>query len=449
MTSGGLFTANATKNGYAYATMGGLTGSARTFARINGDLSASTVWSAANGPYLVESLTIPSGRTLTIQPGAVVKFLSSGSEIVVSGTLNVNGTSGSRVTFTTAKDDTAGGDTNLDGSAASPAAGDWDEIVVDTGGVAAIHYANIRYGGSSWQGSFYGAVQAMNGSHLTVTNSTISDNKFGLHADRASTLQVSNTSFARNTSGAAWIYSPPDATVLSGNTFTGPVALPGKYAGIHLEGDVTGVLTLPAEGVYTIPSLHVPTGAAITFNPGAIVKLLNTNSEITVYGTLNAIGTAASGLTPAKTCVFTSIKDDTIGGDTEGNGAATSPAQGNWSSIAISNGGTATMHYALVSYGGNAAVRTATEAYYGAITCYTSGTFDGQHSDFVNNKVAVSGRQPIQPDRHADAGRQHRCAQLLLGQRKRSELYGPRCWRLDRVLHVRLQHRRHRRSRRQ
>lgn len=391
VTSGGLFTGNATNNGYIYAKLGGLTGSARSFARINGELTANTVWSEANGPYLVDILTIPVGRTLTIQPGAVVKFLTSSSYLRVYGTLNAGGTAAANVTFTSVKDDTAGGDTNLDGSAAAPAAADWDEVVVQSGGHANLNWTNVRYGGSSWMGSFYGAVQAMNGGHLSVKNSTISANKFGLHADNAATLEVSTTSFAGNTSGAAWINNPPEGTVLSGNTFVGTAAAPGKYAGVHIEGDVKGNLALPAEGVYTIPALDIPVGTSVTFGPGAIVKFLTVDSRISVYGTLNAIGAAASGSTPVKTCVFTGIKDDSVGGDTAGDGSATSPAAGNWETIYLGSGGAATMRYALVRYGAKSGIHTASEAYYGAIDCSSDSAFTAQYCDFVDNKVAVSG----------------------------------------------------------
>jgi hypothetical protein len=399
ITSGGLYTSNATNNGYVYAKLGGLTGSARVFARITGVLPASTTWTAANGPYLVNDLEIPAGRTLTIEAGTVVKFLTSNSKISVGGTLNVNGISASKVTFTSVKDDTAGGDTNLDGTAAAPAPADWDEIAVTSGGRATFNWADVRYGGSAWSGNDYAALEAYSDSHLIVKNCTVSANKFGLSADRAATLEISGTDFARNTGGAAWLYSPPDDTVLDGNTFTGPAAMPSKYAGIHLEGNITGSLTLPAEGVYTVEQIYIPAGAALTFKPGTVVKFLSAiaPSLIEVRGTLNAVGVARNGATPAVTCVFTSIKDDTIGGDTGGDGTASTPLPGNWNSIIVASGGTATMHNSLVSYGGSGGVTGPDAAYYGAVQCASDGTLNGQFCDFVNNKVAVSGADQSSP----------------------------------------------------
>ena len=57
-------------------------------------------------------------------------------------------------------------------------------------------------------------------------------------------------------------------------------------------------------------------------------------------------GTAANPVT------FTSYNDDSIGGDTNGNGAATTPTKCDWKNIMVSNTGTLTMTYATLRYGG-------------------------------------------------------------------------------------------------
>jgi len=67
-----------------------------------GDLTADATWTAAAGPYYVSgSLNIPSGRTLTIQPGTVI-YMASGANLTVAngGRLLAQGSDEQRILFT-------------------------------------------------------------------------------------------------------------------------------------------------------------------------------------------------------------------------------------------------------------------------------------------------------------------------------------------------------------
>ncbi|RLB49917.1 MAG: hypothetical protein DRJ42_20035, partial [Deltaproteobacteria bacterium] len=75
-----------------------------------GSLGAAATWTSAGSPYIVQGdAIVPAGGTLTIEAGAEVRFASSDAlgsgrdaarvELEVHGTLDVNGTLASPVTF--------------------------------------------------------------------------------------------------------------------------------------------------------------------------------------------------------------------------------------------------------------------------------------------------------------------------------------------------------------
>jgi RHS repeat-associated protein len=116
---------------------------------VSGTISTDTTWTVANNPYvLTGNVTVAAGVTLTVEPGVVVKFNSQFRTLTVNGTLKAVGTAGSRIVFTSVKDDAAGGDTNGDGAATSPAAGDWWKLVVaSTNDQTELKFVDVRYGG--------------------------------------------------------------------------------------------------------------------------------------------------------------------------------------------------------------------------------------------------------------------------------------------------------------
>jgi uncharacterized repeat protein (TIGR02543 family) len=73
---------------------------ARTATKVGGILSSSTRWVEGNSPYeIVETVQIPDGITLTIEPGVTVTMPGSGDMFLLQGTLIAHGTATSKITF--------------------------------------------------------------------------------------------------------------------------------------------------------------------------------------------------------------------------------------------------------------------------------------------------------------------------------------------------------------
>ena len=108
------------------------------------------------------------------------------------------------------------------------------------------------------------------------------------------------------------------------------------YAATTITSDIISDTTWDASGSPFIVSgvIHVSAAATLTINPGVIVKF-NQQSYIAVDGEVDAIGD------PSNKIYFTSLKDDTIGGDDNGDGSSSSPNNTEFNEFEISTTGSA------------------------------------------------------------------------------------------------------------
>jgi parallel beta-helix repeat protein len=347
---------------------------------VSGSISTNTIWSLSNSPYIVSSdITIEQGAILTIEPGVIVKFGQSDS-MYVKGDLVANGADGEKIVFTSLKDDSDGHDTNADGNSSIPAAGDWGGIsFAATCAGSLLNHVVVKYGGREWSFPLWRSVPALYvaTSDLTISNSTIAENggtESGVKVYQCNPLIENNA--ITNNGGVGIFLSSASPTicenVIKNNGGCGinalgtsdpqilenllednhgaicvePSCSGAKIQGNEMIGASSGISVRAGElatdtvwssdSVYIVnyyrdsytKHLKIREGATLTIRPGVVTKFKGF-ARLLVYGNLVADGTAEEQI------VFTSLSDDSCGGDTNGDGSLTSPSKNDWGGISL------------------------------------------------------------------------------------------------------------------
>src|SRR3990167_7369885 len=357
---------------------------------VSGAISSDTTWSSSGGVYVIDSsFSVATGTTLTIEPGTIIKAKTTyygGPSIY--GELVVLGTSELPIYFTSISDDSVGGDTNGDGPSVGVSGG-WQGLFFKQGSTGIFDYANISYagyGGYAYSNLNYVGIENDGGTldiqHsnvrdnsrilfdwaigyypvgtgiynksgiLSISDSVIDNNGSGIFSEFGD-VTISNSIIKNNSIRGFGVVGGESITLLnnnfSGNKRTGNINITVKFIhngnisndindrGFGVSGEIVEDTILNSNDLpLLIGGVSIPFGKTLTIEPGTIMKIgdVNGGGYIVVYGNLIA------------------KKDDSVGGDTNGDGSDTIPGPKNWNAIFLESGSKADFDNVVVRYSG-------------------------------------------------------------------------------------------------
>lgn len=299
------------------------------------DITEPTIWSG-DKTYVINKYDFNIESTLTIEAGAVIKFPTAYKYLTLSGEGKIiaNGTSISPIIFTSYKDDNYGGDSNDDGGESIPAAGDWANMDLNGQTGSEFNYCKFLYGGNGT-----GASPTLNLSSeasATITNCTFAFNgggkdgnfyKGALNADNADpSTVITNNTFYNN---VLPITIAAEINLDNSNSFSynGDV---NTYNGIFVSRNIeqnTNWLEDEVAFVVTSDNMNIAINKTLTLGDHVVVKFVQDATLTLLSGETSLVNHDGIEV------FFTSLKDDELKGDTNGDTTLSSPDSADWTGI--------------------------------------------------------------------------------------------------------------------